>query len=141
MSVLSAIRTFILTYSGLNDDAGMLIDVLGKTPTQYALVPLPGTKLLETYLDNSSLRQYPFALQSMESTADDVTRLANVEFYEAFTEWLENQNTAGTLPTLGSGKTAETIESLGQPILFEFGESGTGIYQLQCRLTYQQNAP
>jgi hypothetical protein len=138
MSVIADIRTFILTYAGLDDAAGMLIDVLGKTPTQYAIVPLPGTKVLETYLNDSSLRQYPFALQSMESVADDATRLAINEFYEGFAEWLEGQNADGILPTLGTGKTAETIESLGQPILFEFGESGTGIFQIQCRLTYRQ---
>lgn len=138
MSLIASVRTYLLTYDGLDDDAPMLVDALGKTPTQYALVPLPGAQILETYLNEATLRQFPFALQSMEYTADDDTRAANYEFYEGFSEWIESQNKAGSLPALDAGKTTESIHVLGQPILFEFGESGTGIYQIQCRLIYRQ---
>lgn len=141
MSLISAVKSYIATYSGLNASAGLLIDVLGSIPTQYAIVPLPGASIIETYLDGSTTRQFLFALQSQESTADDAARAANYEFYEGFAAWIESQNDAGAFPTLASGKTSEAIEVLGQPILFEFGESGTGIYQIQCRLTYGQDAP
>jgi len=140
MSIIADIKTYIATYSGLQEDAGLFVEVLGALPTQYALVPLPGPKIIEEYLNGASLRQYPFALQSMESTADDPARIANNEFYETFADWLESQTEAGVLPSLDTGKTAETIEALGQPILFQLGESGTGVYQLQCRLTYHQEA-
>jgi hypothetical protein len=130
-----------LTYSGLADDAGFLIDVLNQEPVQYALVPLPGPRILETYVNGATVRGFPFAIQSMESTADDLARLETNGFYEALADWLEAQSEAGTLPTLGTGKTAETIEVLGHGILFEQGESGTGIYQIQCQLTYGQVAP
>jgi hypothetical protein len=140
MSLISAVRTFIATYPGLVDNAGLFIDTVGQVPTEYALVSLPGQSVIETYLNDDSLRQFQFALQSTESTADDPARLANIEFYEAFAEWIDQQNNAGTLPTLEEGKTANSIESLGQPILFELGDSGTGIYQLQCRMTYTQVA-
>lgn len=141
MSLLSSVKTYLLTYGGLKSGAGFLVDVIGKTPTQYAVVPLPGNPILETYLDDSSLRQFAFALQSQESTADDAARIANYEFYESFAAWIETQNKAGVFPLLAVGKTPEAIEVLGQPILFEFGESGTGIYQIQCRLVYGQAAP
>jgi hypothetical protein len=140
-SLIDSLRTYLITYSGLADNAPMLTDVLGKTPTQYAIVPLPGEHVIATYINDATLRAFPFALQSMESVADETSRLANYEFYEAFAAWIEQQNKIGTLPTLGTSKTSESIEVLGQPILFEFGESGTGIYQIQCRLVYEQNAP
>lgn len=140
MSLIGSIRTYIATYPSLESGAGLFTDVLGNTPTQYAVVSLPGATIIEEYLNGASLRQYTFALQSMESTADDPTRTANLEFYEAFAAWLETQTEAGVLPTLDSGKTPEAIEALGQPILFDLGESGTGVYQLQCRLTYEQDA-
>ena len=140
MSLIQSVRDYLLTYEGLDDDAGFLIDVLNATPTQYALVPLPGVKIIESYLDGSSLRQYPFALQSMDSIADDAARIQVNEFYEAFSDWLESQSEAEILPTMDSGKTPESIEAIGQPVLFQFGESGTGIYQLQCRLVYKQAA-
>lgn len=141
MTLIESVRTYLLTYNGLEDNAAFLVDVLGKEPTQYSLVPLPGATILETYINGSTLRQFSFALQSMEYTADDPTRIVNYAFYEAFSDWIETQNEARNFPTLSAGKTPESIEVLGQPILFEFGESGTGIYQIQCRLVYKQNAP
>lgn len=140
MSLIASVRTFLLTYGGLADDAPLLVDVLGKNPTQYAVVPISGARVAETYLDDSTLREFPFAVQSMESTADDPARIANYNFLEALAEWIEGRNKAKVYPTLDAGKTPIAIEVLGQPILFEFGESGTGIYQLQCRLTYEQAA-
>lgn len=141
MSLVASVRTWLLTYDGLEEQAALLVDKLGKEPTQYALVPLPGAAVLETYLDDSTRRQFPFALQSMEFVANDEKRVATYEFYEGFAAWVESQNAAGTFPTLDDGKTPESVEILGQPILFEFGESGTGIYQIQCRVIYEQDAP
>jgi hypothetical protein len=141
VSLIAAVKTYLLTYSGLEENAAFLVDVLGSTPTQYALVPFPGNPILETYINGATLRQFAFALQSQEFTVDESVRIANYEFYEGFAEWIESQNAAEVFPTLGTGKTPESIETLGQPILFEFGESGTGIYQIQCRLVYAQVAP
>jgi hypothetical protein len=140
MSLIASVRTFILTYQGLDDAAGLLTDVLTKEPVQYALVPLPGPRIVETYLTGANLREFQFALQSMESTADDAARMQASGFYEAFADWLEEQNENGNLPMLDAGKTANEIQPIGHGILFEFGESGTSIYQIQCRLTYEQNA-
>lgn len=141
MSIISALKTYIATYSGLTAAAPLLIDVLGKEPTQYAIVPIPGARKVEEYVDGSSKREYPFAIQSMESNGDDAERTAINEFYEALADWFENQTIAGTLPTLAAGKTATDIEALGWGFLQEFGESGTGVYQIQGKLVYEQAAP
>lgn len=141
MTMLESVRTYLLTYPGLAEDAPFLVEQLGKDPIQYALVPLSGNPILETYIDGKTLRQFPFAVQSMESTADDLARIAASGFYENLSAWIEEQNAAGAFPTLGAGKTPKSIEPLGLPILLEFGESGAGVYQLQCRLTYEQVAP
>ena len=141
MSLIAATKDYLLTYDGLDEDAAFLVDVLGKEPTQYSLVPLPGESVLATYIDGKTQRQFTFALQSTEYTADNPHRIANYAFYEAFADWIETQNNAENFPDLDAGKTPESIEILGQPILLEFGESGTGIYQIQCRLVYEQDAP
>lgn len=140
MSLLSSIKTYISGYSQLATGAPLWVDYLGSQPTGYAIIPLPGTKVVETYLDGSSLREYPFAFQSMELTADEAERLDNNGFYEAFADWLETQSNAGTLPTLASGKTAVSIEALGWAFIYESGESQTAIYRIQCKLTYEQSA-
>ena len=141
MSLIADLRTYLLTYSGLADGAPLLIDALGNANTQYGVFSLPVAQVIENYVDGSSLRQFAFALQSMESIADDAARIAASEFYEALADWFESQTEAGILPSLDTGKTAESIEALQSGFLFEFGESGTGVYQIQCRLTYQQDAP
>jgi hypothetical protein len=139
MSILSSIQTYIKTYGSLESNAPVLINFLGESPTGYSIVSLPGSTIVEHYLDGSTLREFPFALEAMFSTADDAERLDNLGFFEAFSEWLESQTEAGILPTsLGTGRAAEKIEALGQAFLYEQGVSGRGIYSVQAKLTYSQ---
>ena len=138
MSMISSVKTYLATYTGLTTGAPLWVDHLGVTPTEYGIVPLPGTKIVETYIDGSSKREFPFAFQSTESTADDLERLESNGFYEAFSDWLETQTAAGTLPTLGAKQTATDIQALGWAYIYEQGQSSTGVYQIQCKLTYEQ---
>lgn len=141
MSIISAVQTYIKTYTELEANAPVWVDYLGKEPTQYAISPLPGPRIVETYLDRSTLREFPFAFEAAVSNADDAIRLENLGFFEAFAHWLDTQTEAGTLPSLGTGKTAEKIEALGLGYPFDEGESGTSVYQIQCKLTYSEVAP
>lgn len=138
MAVIDALRTYLATYSGLEAGAPLWVGYLGPEATEYAIVPLAGAKVIESYINGKSLREFPFAFQSMESTADNLARLEAIGFYEAFADWLESQSLAGTLPNLGTKKTAERIEASGWGYLFEQGQSETGIYQITCRLVYEQ---
>lgn len=138
MTILSAVQTFVKTYGSLASNAAVLIDFLGATPTQYAIMPLPGAQIVQRYIDGGSIREFPFAVQSMESTADELERLENIGFFEAFADWLDSQTEDGILPTLAAGKTATKIEALGWGFLYEQSQSSTGIYQIQCRLEYDQ---
>jgi len=137
MTVLSAVQTFIKTYSPISN-IPVLIDFLAAEPTQFAIMPLPGAQIVEKYINGGSTREFPFAVQSMESTADELERLENIGFYETFADWLESQTELDNLPTLTTGKTATKIEALGWASLYEQGQSSTGIYQIQCKLTYDQ---
>jgi len=139
MTIIESVKTFIATYSGLVANVPLSVDALGDTPTEYAIIPLPGSKIVEPYIDGSSLREFPFAFQSTMSTADELERIENSGFYEDFAAWLESQTLAGTLPTMGNGKTAEVIEAVGWGYIQDQGESSTAIYQITCRLTYKQN--
>lgn len=140
MSLISAVQTYIKTYTGLVSNSPVWVNYLSATPTEYAIVPLPGGKIVEQYIDGSSLREFPFAFQIMESTADDAQRLDNAAFAEAFADWLEAQTLAGTLPTLATGKVADSIEAVNWGYLEQQGESNTAIYLITCRLVYEQAA-
>jgi hypothetical protein len=138
MSIISSVKTYLATYTGLTTGAPLWVDHLGANPTEYAVVPLAGSRIAERYIDGGSAREFPFAFQSMESTADELERLENSGFYEAFADWLESQSLAGTLPTLGAKQTATEIQALGWAYLYEQGQSSTGVYQIQCKLFYEQ---
>jgi hypothetical protein len=139
MSIIQSVRTYLATYTGLKTGAPLWVDFLGNNPSEYAVIPLAGSKVIESYINGSSQREFPFAFQSMESTADDLERLENSGFFETFADWLETQSEAGTLPTLGTGQTSELIEATGWGYLYEQGNSDTGVYQIQCRLVYDQD--
>jgi hypothetical protein len=138
MSIIGAIQTYLKSYSNLESGAPVWVDYLGSSPVEYSIQPLPGSIVLESYINGSSLRSYAFAFQSMESTADELERLGTQGFYEEFAEWLEQQTENEDLPILDSGKTALSLEATGWGYLYQQGESATGVYQIQCRITYKQ---
>jgi len=140
MSILSNLRTYLKTYTNLKTDAPIWISYLGASPTEYSIVPSPGNQIIEKYIDGSSLRTYPFAFQSVESTADDLERLENIGFYEELLTWFEHQTSDKMLPSLDEGQECISIEALGWGFLFAEGISDTGIYQVQCQLVYNQEA-
>lgn len=141
MSIIQAIKTYIATYVSLKTDAPLWVDFLGENATEYSISSIAGTRIIETDIVGNTTREFAFAFSSTESTADELERIANLGFYEAFAEWLESQSENKTFPTLATGKTPYKIEALGWGYLFQPGDSGTGIYQIQCKLTYEQTAP
>ena len=138
MTIIESLKTYLADYSELKDDAPLWVDYLGPKPTQYTIIALAGPIIVSTYINGSSEREFPFAFRSVESTADELERLETLGFYEEFAAWLESQTAAGEFPTLAAGKTATKIEALGRGYLYQQGESSTGIYQVQARLTYKQ---
>ena len=144
-ALIESVKTFIATYSGLESGAALLVNQLNGAPTQYSIEQLPGARIAETYITGKTLREYPFALSSIESNVDEAERIGNSGFYESFAEWLDTQSRAGTLPTLsatadGKTRTAVLIEALGWGIVITDGESGNAQYQIQCRLMFEQQA-
>jgi len=140
MTIISALKTYLATYSGLTTGAPLWVDYLSAGVLGYSVMALPGTKKVETFIDDNRhyTAEYPFAFQVMASTADDPNRVANLGFFEAFSDWLDSQTEAGTLPTLGANQTAEKIEAVIGGYLLEQGQSETAVYQITCKLTYEQ---
>jgi hypothetical protein len=137
-TIIAGVKAYIKTYTGISSSSPVWVNNLGEKLPDYSIVPLPGAGPIEEYIAGGGEYVWPFAFQSNRATADEVNRLANIGFFEAFKDWMKSQSDGGTLPELPSGKTAEKIEALGFGYLFEQGESGTGIYQVQCALTYEE---
>jgi hypothetical protein len=137
-SIIEGLRTFLQTYTSLEEDAPVWVDYLGAVPTEYSIFPMPGNKIIESYVNGGSLREFPFSFQSVESTSDELTRMESIGFFEAFADWLESQTEVGDLPELPSKKTAVGIEATSWGFLYEQGQSDSGIYQINARLIYEQ---
>jgi len=136
MSILLAVKEFVETYSGLKDGAPITSDHAGDTPTWYSLLPVPSDPVIHTYISGREKRQFTFAFQTTEYTADELERLENNAFFEGLSDWFKSQSEIGNLPTLDTGLTPDFIEALTWGYLFEEGQSQTGRYQIQCRLVY-----
>jgi len=138
MSIISALRTYLLTCPSLASGALVLVDHAGSEPIGYSIVPMPGERIAKTYVTGKTVREYPFAFQTVASTADNLARIESAAWNEIFADWLEAQTKAGSLPTLDTGKTAIGVEAVNWGYLYEEGESQTGIYQIVCKLTFEQ---
>lgn len=137
MSIIGAIRTYLATYDGLKNGALVLVDALGSDAPQYSVNSVPGAKAVESYLNGGAEREFPFVIQADLTTADDIERVENSEFFENLSDWFDTQSEAGVLPALGSGKTATKIESVNWSFILEQGNNDTAIYQITCKLTYE----
>jgi hypothetical protein len=138
MSLIESVKAYIAQYAELDPGAPLWVDYIGSEPTSYTIIPLPGTKIVQSYINGGSMREFPFSFRSMELTADEAERLDNIGFFEAFAEWLEAQSEGGVLPTLEAGKTPLEIEAVSWAYIKETSESDTATYNIQCKLTYEQ---
>ena len=139
-SILEGIKTYMVDHAssaGLESGAMIGVDFLGPDKIGYSIITMPGATIAR-YLNGGSERTYPFAFQATLSTADEAARVENGGFLEALSDWFDAQTAADDFPTLPTGKTADRIEALDGGYLYQEGSSGTGIYQITCRLSYSQ---
>lgn len=137
--IIQAIEKWLKDSGQLKSGAAVLTEFLNPKATGYSVSPLPGQKVIEYYIDYGSSREYPFSIQSMESTADELTRIANSGFYEALSDYFDKQTAAGSMPTLPSGQQAVAIQALSWAYVIEQESSSTGVYQILCKLVYEQS--
>jgi len=138
MSIIQALKVYLTVQAQLPEGAPVWVNYLGLDLYSFSLDPMPGEKVITTYINDVEVREYPFVFRSMESTADELARIQVAEFYEEFGDWLEDQTESGTLPDLGEGKKPLSLLSDSWAFLYEQGQSETGVYQVRCKLTYEQ---
>ena len=118
---------------------GIGVDHLDKDDTAYMISTVPAKKIIKTYIDGSSDRQYVFAFCSRESYGPDVRRqIENIKFYELFDEWLDECTETKDFPDLGENIQVKKIEAQSTGYLFDVG-ADKARYQIQCRVIYHQN--
>lgn len=138
MSIIEALRAYIITCPHIGADQPVLIDYLGTEVTGTTLEPLPCDPVFRQYTDGGCLRQFQFLFASREIYTADVQQCAaNQAFYERFAAWIRAQNDAGSLPDLGEGRTTFALEILSNGYVLS-EDTETARYQIQLRLIYEE---
>lgn len=144
MSVIGDVRTFIAGCPFLNEFSqgiGKLINVnyLDEGKKSYMVEPSVNDRpIKKRYMDGSTVRQLNFIFASREYFGRELAENLDIdEFYEKFSEWLEECSMEKKLPILGEGKEARKIEATTHGYVFDASET-LAQYQIQCKLTYFQ---
>jgi len=135
MSIIKALQDFLQTYSPMEM---IYTDRPGENPDSYALAP-SGNSRVSTDITGARKYQSNYVFYAKAAAADEIDRQDNHAFLEGLTEWLEEQDRLGNLPTLQEGYVPERI-AVSNAILFGLEEDGTGIYQVQIQFTYTKRS-
>lgn len=139
MTVIESIRNFIKKCPYLEEFEGAIrigVDYLDKESTTYSIEKVPCNPIIKKYVDGSCKKQELFIFSSRESYGQDVfNNLENINFYEKFAEWLEEQNFNKNLPKLTGKYEAEKLEVTSNGYAFAT-DIDKARYQIQLRLIY-----
>ena len=126
-NIISAIREHIMKCP-LMEGERINVDYIG-TDMSYSIDPLPCDPVIQRYTDGGASNE----------TYDEDARI-NIEnsgFYEAFEDWLEEQNITDMFPELPAGKMAAGFETLNKGYLYDT-DGNFARYRIECRLIYTQ---
>ena len=130
-SIIKAIREYISSCPFLNDGK-IGVDYL-ENEVAYSIEPTPTSPKDTDFIDDSGIKQFAFIFASRESYGQEtIQNMLNTEFYEDFSNWIEENNFNGILPDIEG---IETIECLSTGYAYLTGID-TARYQIQLRITY-----
>jgi hypothetical protein len=95
-----AMQDWISNYAGADS---VLFNFLEANANSFALVPIPGESVINTYINGAARKQYLFALQTMQAMsqhADDVNTQA-MYVMRQWQDWIDEQESAGNYPAFG----------------------------------------
>ncbi|MDU1453151.1 chloramphenicol resistance protein [Paraclostridium sordellii] len=140
MTIIESIRKFIKKCPFLEEFNGAVrigVDYLDSEATTYSIEKVPCNPIIKKYVDGSSKRQEQFIFASRESYSEDIfNNLENINFYEKFAEWIEQNNNEGNLPILDN-KEALSIELTSNGYAFQT-DIDKAQYQIQMKLIYME---
>ncbi|WP_195337065.1 chloramphenicol resistance protein [Paraclostridium bifermentans] len=138
MTIIESIRSFIKQCPFLEEFDGAVrigVDYLDSEATTYSIEKVPCNPIIKKYVDGSSKRQEQFIFSSRESYGEDIFKnLDNINFYEKFASWIEENNDNENLPILDN-KEALSLELTSNGYAFQT-DIDKAQYQIQMRLEY-----
>lgn len=145
MSIIESVRTYIASCEHLKlfQDAFTIVNVdyaESDKATTYSINETVCNPIIKKYINGDSERQFLFVFSSVEYFGSEIAQnIENINFYEKFSKWLEDNSNNEVLPELEEGKQALKIEAITGGYLFDNAtDATTARYQIQARLTYFQ---
>lgn len=140
MTIIESIRSFIKQCPFLEEFEGAVrigVDYLDSEATTYSIEKVPCNPIIKKYVDGSSKRQEQFIFASRESYVEDIfNNLDNINFYEKFASWIEENNDNEKLPILDN-KESLSLELTSNGYAFQT-DIDKAQYQIQMRLIYME---
>ena len=134
--MISKIRQYFFDLGIIDENSNINVDFLSNKPIEYVIEPIPMEPVIRQYADGSSLRQFVFQFGSREYFgADVIQNMRNTEFYEDFSELIEDNNKKGVLPKING---IQSIECLNNGTINE-DNTDNAKYVIQMRITYYKN--
>lgn len=145
MSVISSIRDFISqcpcldefnkAFSGV-EFAKVDLDKLEEDAVSYMIETVPADPIVKRQVNGDTVRRVAFAFCSRVFYGD-VENIDTSDFYENFSDWLEDCTRDGAFPKLGEGKEARKIRATTNGYLMD-AETHAAQYRIQCEFIYYQ---
>ena len=134
--MISKIRQYFFDLGIIDENSNINVDFLSNEPIEYVIEPIPMEPVIRQYADGSSLRQFVFQFGSREYFgADVIQNMKNTEFYEDFSELIEDNNKKGVLPNIDG---IQSIECLNNGTINE-DNTDNAKYVIQMRITYYRD--
>lgn len=139
MSVASKVKEFIETCSFLEEFEKATfpvvnLNLLEENPTMYSIEETPADPIVKRFANGDSVRQYVFSLCSRELYGPAENE-ETAEFYEKFSDWLEDCSRDGDLPALSGNVESKAIRATTNGYLYD--NQGTSCqYRIQCQFVY-----
>ena len=134
--MIDKLRNYFFELGIIDGNSNINVDFLSNEPIEYVIEPIPIEPILRQYADGSSLRQFVFQFGSREYFgADVIQNMKNTEFYEDFSELIEDNNKKGVLPNI---KGIQSIECLNNGTINE-DNTDNAKYVIQMRITYYKD--
>ena len=134
--MISKIRQYFFDLGIIDENSNINVDFLSNEPIEYVIEPIPVEPVIRQYADGSSLRQFVFQFGSREYFgADVIQNMKNTEFYEDFSELIEDNNRKGVLPKING---IQSIECLNNGTINE-DNTDNAKYVIQMRITYYKD--
>ena len=136
-SVIESVCTWLKTCPSLSSLVAVPLDRLEADPVAYSVYTSPGAQTVQRYVGSGGMYRMTFILRRNAYMLDQAERTNANVFFETVADWIETKSLTGILPSLPSGKNALFVETDSVAYLVEENESGTGIYEMPCSLTYE----